>query len=67
MIVRAHQNDTLDLLLWRHLGTTAGIATVLVLNPDISSLGTFLPMGMAITLPDRAPAAPVLQMINLWD
>ncbi|MFZ6709350.1 tail protein X [Undibacterium sp. TC9W] len=67
MIVRAQQNDTLDLLVWRHLGSTSGIAGVLALNPGITSLGAFLPMGRAITLPDRAPAAPVLQMINLWD
>ena len=61
MIVRAQQNDTLDLLIWRHLGSTAGMAAVLALNPGITSLGAFLPMGKAITLPDRAPAAPVLQ------
>lgn len=67
MIVRAQQNDTLDLLVWRHLGSTAGIAAVLALNPGISHLGAFLPMGQAVNLPDRAPAAPTLPMINLWD
>ncbi|MFZ6730600.1 tail protein X [Undibacterium sp. Ji42W] len=67
MIVRAQQNDTLDLLVWRYLGSTSSIAAVLAINPDIASLGAFLPMGKAINLPDRTPAAPVLQMINLWD
>lgn len=67
MMVRALQNDTLDLLMWRHLGSTAGIAQVLALNPGIGSLGVFLPMGKSVALPDRIPAAPVLNMINLWD
>lgn len=67
MIVRAQQNDTLDLLVWRHVGSTAGIAQVLSLNPGVTSLGAFLPLGKTINLPDRAPAAPVPPMINLWD
>ena len=68
MQVRALQNDTLDLLCWRHLGTTAGVVELaLVLNPGIASIGAMLPAGNLVTLPNAAPAPPAAPMINLWD
>ena len=68
MQVRALQDDTLDLLCWRHLGTTAGVVeTALALNPGIASIGALLPAGHLVTLPDAAPVVAATPMINLWD
>jgi phage tail protein X len=68
MRVTAQQNDTLDLLCWRHLGSTAGVVEqALQLNPDIASLGTILPIGLAVTLPDQPSQSNTIQMIHLWD
>jgi phage tail protein X len=68
MQVIAQQNDTLDLLCWRHLGSTAGVVEqALQINPGIASLGALLPMGMPVSLPEQPPKASTLQMINLWD
>ena len=68
MRVIAQQNDTLDLLCWRHLGSTAGVVEqALQLNPDIASLGVTLPLGYAVTLPDQPTQSTTIQMIHLWD
>ena len=68
MQVSALQDDTLDLLCWRHLGTTAGVVeTALALNPGIAGIGALLPAGYLVSLPDAAPAVPATPMINLWD
>jgi len=68
MQVMAQQNDTLDLLCWRHLGSTNGVVEqALQMNPGIASLGALLPMGMIVSLPTQPPKANTIQMINLWD
>jgi len=68
MQVMAQQNDTLDLLCWRHLGSTTGVVEqALQMNPGIASLGALLPMGMIVSLPTQPPKANTIQMINLWD
>jgi phage tail protein X len=66
--VRAHQNDTVDALCWRHYGRTAGITEdVLQANPGLADYGPTLPQGLAITMPDAQTTAPQRQMVNLWD
>lgn len=72
MIVRAQQNDTLDLLCWRHLGQTAGVVeAALAMNPGLAELGAILPHGQLVSLPDPAtPAsttAKTVPSVNLWD
>lgn len=68
--VKAQQGDTLDLVCWRELGTTAGgtVENALTLNPNLNSLSELLPEGIEILLPDP-PAAAVadLATVNLWD
>ena len=67
MQVRAQQGDTLDALVWRHYGRTAGVVeAVLSANPGIAELGAILPHGISVTLPDITPP-PQKRMVQLWD
>lgn len=64
------QGDTLERICWRVLGTTEGgvVEQAYTLNPGLAALGTILPEGTEVTLPDPPPAAAVLlQTINAWD
>lgn len=67
--VRAHQGETLDALLYRVYGVTAGITEkTLRMNRHLAALGPQLPEGTAVELP--APPAPVETQkpkIQLWD
>jgi phage tail protein X len=66
--VRAHQYDTLDLLCWRHLGSTAGVVeAALELNRDRLS-DVMLQHGQRVVLPDK-PAQTIAptDTVNLWD
>jgi phage tail protein X len=67
--VMAQQGDTVDLICWRHYGTTAGITEqVLAANPGLADLGAVLPLGTTVLLPELTePPAPTLTLINLWD
>lgn len=66
--VRAHQNDTVDALCWRHYGRTAGVTEVVLLaNPGLADYGPTLPQGLMVTMPDAQSTAPERQMVNLWD
>jgi phage tail protein X len=66
--VRAHQNDTVDALCWRHYGRTAGVTeAVLEANPGLADYGPILPQGLAVQMPEALMAAPQRQMVNLWD
>lgn len=69
MRVYANQGDTVDAIVWRHYGRTAGVVEqVLAANPGLADIGPLLPMGQSIDLP-VLPAAPPTQnqTINLWD
>lgn len=70
MRVHAHQGDTLDALLWRHAGRTAGLLeAVLLANPGVADWGPPLPHGTAVDIPEAALAAPPvpdLPLIQLW-
>ncbi|KFB99466.1 phage tail completion protein [Trabulsiella guamensis ATCC 49490] len=65
MKVKALQGDTVDLLCWRHYGTTQGVTEqVLSANPGLS-LYVFLSAGQEVELPEVT--APTQQeMVQLW-
>ncbi|MFM5304281.1 tail protein X [Aeromonas caviae] len=67
MQLRSLQGDTLDLILFRHYGYTAGITEqVLNLNPCLTALGPILPTGTLINMP-AAPTQAEQPLIQLWD
>lgn len=64
--VRALQNDVLDALVNRHLGSTAGhVEATLAANPGLAKVAMDIPMGMPVRLV-KAPQ-PVQDRINLWE
>lgn len=65
--VYTRQGDTLDQLVHRHTGRTAGnTEATLAANPAIAALGAILPMGTPVQIV-TAPAAARADVINLWD
>ena len=66
----ARANDTLDLICWRVLGTTAAkvVEAAYELNRNLADVGVTLPEGTVVTLPE-APTfgAAILETVNLWD
>ncbi len=69
MIVRSLQGDSVDAIVWRVFGRTAGLVEqVLELNPGLAELGAILPEGTDIVLPDPAETEqPTTQLKQLWD
>ena len=66
-VVHAIQGDTVDALVWRHYGRTAGLVElVLDANPGLSAHGPVLPMGTPVLLPPL-PLAPTRSIINIWE
>ena len=66
--LRALQGDTVDAICWRHYGRTAGVVeAVLEANPGLADLGSILPDGQLVNLPETPPQAAQRQMVNLWD
>lgn len=66
--VLAVQGDTLDAIVWRHYGRTAGLVEqVLEANPGLAELGAVLPIGTSVKLPTAVAQAEQQQMVNLWD
>ena len=67
MQLRSQQGDTLDLILFRHYGYTAGITEqVLNLNPGLATLGPIIPTGTLINMP-AAPTQAEQPLIQLWE
>lgn len=67
MQLRSLQGDTLDLILFRHYGYTAGITEqVLNLNPGLAALGPILQTGTLINMP-AAPTQAEQPLIQLWE
>jgi phage tail protein X len=65
--VYAMQDDTVELICYRHYGYTAGITeTVLANNPGLAAHGPVLPMGTAVLLP-KIETQQKQTIINLWD
>lgn len=71
MRVHAHQGDTVDALLWRHVGRTAALVeATLGANPGLADFGVVLPHGTAVEIPDvllHAPPVADQPLIQLWD
>lgn len=69
MIVRSHQHDTLDALIYRHCGIQPGLLEQLYdRNPGLADAGPTLPTGTAIVLPDvLLPAETTTPPVSLWD
>lgn len=67
MRVTAMQGDTLDMICYRHLGRTDMVEAVLEANHHLSSLGTVLPMGTIVVLPDQVTAPMPKKLVQLWD
>lgn len=66
MVVRALQGDTVDLLCYRHYGTSTGVTEqVIAANPGLSRQ-MFLTAGQAITLPDISRQTEQ-ETVQLWD
>ncbi len=66
MEVYAQQNDNLDLLIYRHLGNSAGLLEqTLILNPGISATA-ILPIGTVVTLPDKQGQPAINNTVQLW-
>lgn len=66
--LRTVQGDTVDAIVWRHYGRTAGLVElVLEANPGLAEHGPVLPNGTLVELPAAAPQAEQTQMVNLWN
>ena len=63
------ENITLDLLLWRKYGVRGRslLERTYDLNQDLALLGTVLPLGTMVTLPDlAAETAEARQVVSLF-
>jgi phage tail protein X len=69
MQVRANQGETLDALCQRVLGRTAGVTeAALAANPGLADLGTWLPIGTLVDLPDATQTTQTqAALVQLWD
>ncbi|NLY33943.1 MAG: phage tail protein [Alcaligenaceae bacterium] len=68
MIVIAQQNDTVDALCWRHLGTTQGVVEqAYELNRNLADQGPFLKHGTQVILPEPKSETKVRKTVKLWD
>ena len=64
-VVRTQQDDTVDLIAWRHYGDTSMVEAILAANPGLAAHGATLPLGLAVTLPPAVK--PTSRTITLWD
>lgn len=66
MRVKALQGDTVDLLCWRHYGTTQSVTeNVLSANPGLSQQ-VYLNAGQEVELPELSPPNQ-RNTVQLWD
>jgi phage tail protein X len=65
----AHQDEPLDALCWRVLGTTAGVVEqALELNRGLADLGENLPEGTVVILPAAVTKqTPQNKIVQLWE
>ena len=63
-IVRTQQDDTVDLIAYRHYGDTSMVEAILAANPGLAAHGATLPLGLAVTLPPAVK--PTRRTITLW-
>ncbi len=72
LIVRAHQGESLDALVWRSTGRDSGVVeAVLDANRGIAVTGTALAEGTPVLIPANLitlNASPlVIDTVQLWD
>lgn len=66
--VIAQQNETIDALCHRVLGTTDAVEVVYKLNQNLADLGPFLPHGTAVQVPEKTTTTTsTVQRTALWD
>lgn len=64
---RAYQGETVDQLCHRVVGRTAGVTeAVLRANPGLADLGTKLPEGTLVIIPDLPKTQAKLSTVQLW-
>jgi phage tail protein X len=67
MIAYARQNDTVDAICYRTFGLTAGMVELtLELNPGLADLGTVLPEGTEVELPQIQSQPATAPSVKLW-
>jgi phage tail protein X len=70
ILATAQQDEPLDAICWRVLGTTAGgvVEQALTLNPGLAR-AALVAEGTPVTLPDTPPTgtATTIDTTNLWD
>ncbi|EPJ56360.1 MAG: Gp8 [Osedax symbiont Rs2] len=68
MQYRTVQGDTLDLICYRHYGSSH-LTTEIVMqaNPQLAELGAIIAENTLIELPPIPSATPVKQSLQLWD
>lgn len=65
-VLIAQEGDTLDHLIYRHYGETAGLVEqVLELNPQLGNM-PILPMGQIVNMPDQIASVIVKDTLQLW-
>ena len=62
---RTKDGDMIDAICKAHYGSEAMAETVYEANPGLAAMGSLLPMGVEVLLPEHAPE-PVRQPIRLW-
>jgi phage tail protein X len=67
--IYAHRNESLDALIWRARGLGSGaVERVLAANPGLAGMGTHLPEGHPVFIPDLGDVRTLnLDLIQLWD
>lgn len=64
----ASDREPLDALVWRAMGGSADVVeSTLALNPGLAAIGTALPAGTVVTLPDPSTSAAEIPLVQLWD
>ncbi|HDR1113252.1 phage tail protein [Pasteurella multocida] len=67
MQVYAEQNDTLDAVIFRHMGTSNGLLEeTLLLNPNLANQPV-LEIGTAVVLPKKQQQTIKKDTLKLWD
>jgi len=64
----ASQGDTVDYIAWKFYGTQSGrvVEQVMDANPGLADIGTELPPGTLVTLPDLQ-LETAATVVRLWD
>lgn len=65
--VIAQKNETLDALVYRITGSSKLVEQVYQANPNLADLGTHLPHGTAVNIPNTAAAkTKTIKRQTLW-